>query len=63
MEINPNLSGNARHDIELVIAAKAGDEKAFVSLMRRQKDNIYYYLLNMVKNRTDTEDLTLKALG
>ena len=63
MEINPNLSGNARHDIELVIAARAGDEKAFVSLMRRYKDSIYFMLLKMVNNRTDAEDLTLEAFG
>lgn len=63
MEINPNLSGNARHDVELVIAAKAGDEKAFVSLMRRYKDTIYFMLLKMVNNRTDAEDLTIEAFG
>ena len=63
MEINPNLSGNARHDIELVMAAKEGDEKAFVALMRRYKDTIYFMLLKMVNNRTDAEDLTLEAFG
>ncbi len=63
MEINPNLSGNARHDIELVIAARDGDEKAFVSLMRRYKDTIYYMLLKMVNNKTDAEDLTIEAFG
>jgi RNA polymerase sigma factor (sigma-70 family) len=63
MEINPNLSGNARHDVELVIAAREGDEKAFVALMRRYKDTIYFMLLKMVNNRTDAEDLTLEAFG
>jgi len=63
MEINPNLSGNARHDIELVIAAREGDEKAFVALMRRYKDTIYYMLLKMVNNKTDAEDLTIEAFG
>lgn len=63
MEINPNLSGNARHDVELVLAAKAGDEKAFVALMRRYKDTIYFMLLRMVNNKTDAEDLTIEAFG
>jgi len=63
MEINPNLSGNARHDVELVIAAREGDEKAFVALMRRYKDTIYFMLLKMVNNKTDAEDLTIEAFG
>jgi RNA polymerase sigma factor (sigma-70 family) len=63
MEINPNLSGNAKHDVELVIAARDGDEKAFVSLMRRYKDTIYFMLLKMVNNKTDAEDLTIEAFG
>jgi RNA polymerase sigma factor (sigma-70 family) len=63
MEINPNLSGNARHDVELVMAARDGDEKAFVALMRRYKDTIYFMLLKMVNNKTDAEDLTLEAFG
>lgn len=63
MEINPNLSGNARHDVELVMAARDGDEKAFFALMRRYKDTIYFMLLKMVNNRTDAEDLTIEAFG
>jgi RNA polymerase sigma factor (sigma-70 family) len=63
MEINPNLSGNARHDVELIMAAREGDEKAFVALMRRYKDTIYFMLLKMVNNKTDAEDLTIEAFG
>jgi RNA polymerase sigma-70 factor (ECF subfamily) len=63
MEINPNLSGNAKKDIELVEAAKTGDEKAYADLMRRYKDAIYFMLLKMVNNRTDAEDLTIEAFG
>jgi RNA polymerase sigma factor (sigma-70 family) len=63
MEINPSLSGNARHDVELVMAAREGDEKAFVALMRRYKDTIYFMLLKMVNNKTDAEDLTIEAFG
>ena len=63
MEINPNLSGNALKDIELVEAARAGSEKAYADLMRRYKDAIYFMLLKMVSNRTDAEDLTIEAFG
>ncbi len=63
MEISPNLSGNAKKDIELVEAARAGNEKAYADLMRRYKDAIYFMLLKMVNNRTDAEDLTIEAFG
>ena len=63
MEINPNLSDNARHDVDLVIAASSGDQKAYAQLMRRYKDAIYFMLLKMVNNKTDAEDLAIEAFG
>ncbi len=63
MEISPSLSGNAKKDIELVEAARGGNEKAYADLMRRYKDTIYFMLLKMVNNRTDAEDLTIEAFG
>ena len=48
MEINPNLSDKALHDLNLVEAAKNGDQKAFAELMGRYRDAIYYMLLKMV---------------
>ena len=63
MEINLNLSENARHDIDFVNAARAGDEKAFTHLLKRYKDAIYFMLLKMVNNKTDAEDLTIEAFG
>jgi RNA polymerase sigma-70 factor (ECF subfamily) len=63
MEINPNLSENARHDAELIIAARSGVEKAFAQLMSRYKDAIYFMLLRMVKNKLDAEELTIEAFG
>jgi len=63
MEINPNLSENARHDAELINAASAGVEKAFTQLMKRYRDSIYFMLLKMVNNKTDAEDLTIEAFG
>lgn len=61
MEINPNLSDNAKHDAELIIAARSGVEKAFAQLMKRYKEAIYFMLLKMVHNKTDAEDLTIEA--
>jgi RNA polymerase sigma factor (sigma-70 family) len=63
MEINPNLSENARHDLELVLAARTGDQKAFAQLMKHYKDAIYFMVLKMVNNKTDAEDLTIEAFG
>jgi RNA polymerase sigma factor (sigma-70 family) len=63
MEINPNLSENARRDLDLVIAARSGDQKAFAQLMKRYKDTIYFMLLKMVNNKTDAEDLAIEAFG
>jgi len=63
MEISSNLSDNARHDVELVISARKGDQKAFAQLMKRYKDAIYFMLLKMVNNKTDAEDLTIEAFG
>lgn len=63
MEINPNLSENARHDIDYVNAARSGDDRAFTQIMKRYKDAIYFMLLKMVNNKTDAEDLTIEAFG
>lgn len=63
MEINPYFSDNARHDAELINAARAGVETAFAKLMKRYKDAIYFMLLKMVNNKTDAEDLTIEAFG
>jgi len=61
MEINPNLSENARYDAQLILNARLGVENAFVQLMSRYKDAIYYMILKMVNNKTDAEDLTIEA--
>jgi RNA polymerase sigma-70 factor (ECF subfamily) len=63
MEINPNLSSNAKRDIKLVNLAREGDEEAFSMLLNRYKDAIYFMLLKMVNNRNDAEDLTIEAFG
>jgi len=63
MELNPNLSENARRDAELIVSACAGDERAFERLMMLYKDALYYMLLKMVNNKTDADDLMLEAFG
>lgn len=63
MEINPNLSDKAKHDLELVHKATNGDQKSYAELMSRYKDAIYFMLLKMVNNKTDAEDLTIEAFG
>lgn len=63
MEINPNLSDKAKHDLELVNKAVSGDQKAYAELMGRYRDAIYFMLLKMVNNKSDAEDLTIEAFG
>ncbi|HOO97977.1 MAG TPA: sigma-70 family RNA polymerase sigma factor [Bacteroidales bacterium] len=63
MEVNRQLSENARNDLILVEEAKKGNEKAFAALMNRYRDSIYFMLLKMVNNPSDAEDLTIEAFG
>jgi RNA polymerase sigma-70 factor (ECF subfamily) len=63
MEINNELSEKARKDLLLVEKARAGDGRAFASLMNRYRDTIYYLMLRMVNNPVDAEDLTIEAFG
>lgn len=63
MEMNPELSEKAQHDLKLVNLAREGNEKAFADLMNRYKDSIYYMLLKMVNNPSDADDLTIEAFG
>src|SRR5512138_3243441 len=63
MEISPNLSEKAKHDLILVEQAIAGDQKSYAELLDRYKDAIYFMLLKMVNNKSDAEDLTIEAFG
>ena len=51
------------HDLDLVLAARSGDQKAFAQLMKHYNDAIYFMVLKMVNNKTDAEDLTIEAFG
>jgi RNA polymerase sigma factor (sigma-70 family) len=63
MEMNDGLSEKAKNDLVLVDLARAGNEKAFASLLNRYRDSIYFMLLKMVNNTSDAEDLTIEAFG
>ena len=63
MKINPNLSESALRDVELIISAKAGDEKAFTQLHNHYRNSIYYMILKMVNNKLDAEELTVEAFS
>ena len=61
MKINPNLSESALRDVELIISAQAGVEKAFTQLHNHYRNSIYFMILKMVNNKLDAEELTVEA--
>ena len=61
MEINPKLSESALRDVELVMSAKAGNQKAFTQLHDHYRHSIFIMILKMVNNKMDTEELTVEA--
>ena len=61
MEINTNFSKKATKDLELVEAAKAGDQTAFSAIMVRYREPIYYLVLKMIRNEVEAEDLSIEA--
>ena len=46
-------------DLILIEKAKEGDQQAFTSLMNRHKEKIYYFILKMLKNVSDSEDVMM----
>ncbi|MDG1476246.1 MAG: sigma-70 family RNA polymerase sigma factor [Vicingaceae bacterium] len=64
MELSSNLSEKAQKDYVIVCRARdEKDEKAYVELMGKYRDSIYFMMLKMVKNRDDADDLTIEAFG
>ena len=61
MEVNKNFSKKAAEDYELVKAAKEGDQSAYTAIMVRYREPIYYLVLKMIKNESDSEDLAIEA--
>ncbi len=58
-----NLSARAQEDYQLVQQAIRGSQKAYTVLMERYRNSIYHMMFKMVKNREDSDDLTLEAFG
>ena len=63
MEISPNLSEKARIDLDLVLRARNGEERAFVELHTKYKSKLYFLAMRMVKNESDAEDLVIETLS
>jgi len=63
MEVNANFTENAKNDLQLVIKARGGDQKAYADLMHRYKDSIYFMVLKMVNNKEDANDLTVETFA
>lgn len=57
------LTEKGQRDLLLVEAAIAGDQSAYVKLMDRYRESIYFMMLKMVHNNDDAEDLTMEAFG
>ena len=54
MSREPNT---VKSDVELMLAAQAGDEEAFTALVRRHRSAIVNLAYRYVKNRADADDL------
>ena len=46
---------------ELIVRARAGDQKAFETLLNQYKNLVYAIMLKMVRNPQEAEDLTQEA--
>lgn len=58
-----HLSDKGKRDLQLVEAAKNGDQMAYAELMDRYRESIYFMMLKMVRNTDDADDLTIEAFG
>ena len=62
MEMNPNLSEKAQHDVALVKRAlEDKDQKAYAELMDRYQGAIFHLVNRMVYSEDDAEDLTIET--
>ena len=48
-------------ELELIKAAKQGDEKAFTEIFNTYKLPLYYFILRRVRNQADTEDILMET--
>ena len=65
--IQNRLAGPVSEELELVRAAKGGDDSAFEELVRRYDRNVFRIAQHITQNREDAEDVVqeafLKAYG
>src|SRR6266853_4019013 len=65
--IQPNIEQPVSEEMQLVRAAKQGDDKAFEELVRRYDRNVFRIAQHITQNREDAEDVVqdafLKAYG
>lgn len=54
-------SASSLEDDQLIIRAKAGDQKAYKALTEKYQKPLYFHILKMVKNNEQVEDLVQEA--
>lgn len=63
MEVSNKLSEKALIDYKIVCKAINGEKKAYDELFKKYKNSVYFMLLRIVKDESDTEDLLLEAFA
>ena len=63
LTIRKGLTDKAKRDLELVLLAREGDQKAYADLLAFYKEPVYFMLLKMTRSSTDADDLTIEAFG
>ena len=48
-------------EADLIRAVQRGDERAFTEMFNTYKTPVYYFILRMIRNETDSEDLTMET--
>ncbi len=55
--VGPTAASEAELDAALVERFKAGDDAAFVEIMRRYREKVFHIALRMLRNRADAEEI------
>lgn len=63
MEINQKLSATGKRDYELVLSAKAGDQKAYALLLGYYQIMVHALVIKMVRNSDDAKDVSMEAFA
>ena len=57
------IKSHNKIDVELLLGAKNGDQKAFTALMEKYKKSVYHLILKIVKKPEDAEDLMIESFS